>query len=68
MSLSLTFLTFCYAQCMMSRKNRGGRSMRGAITARIQLSDDPVEKTTVAGKKVTLGGCAITLVNFSEFP
>jgi hypothetical protein len=47
MSLSLTCWAFRYAQCMMSRDNRGGRSMRGTSTARIQLSGDPVENTTV---------------------
>ena len=52
MSLSLTFWTFRCAQCMMSQENKGGRTKRVTSTARRQLSDAPVKKATVAGKKV----------------
>ena len=65
MSLSLTFWTFRHAQCMMSQENKGGRSMRGTRTARIELSKDPVDKgVTVPGKKVTfIGGGGLDLGN-----
>ena len=64
MSLSLAFWTFRCAQCMMSRENKGGRSMRGTSTARIQLSDAPVIKgAAVPRKKVKFVGVGMDLGN-----
>ena len=64
MSLSLTFWTFRCAQCMMSRENKGGRSMRETSTARIELSDAPVIKgAAVPRKKVKFVGVGMDLGN-----